>query len=203
MSMLQWRSRSWVYLCAWPSSPQTDPCGLEMRRTVRRPGELSKGSVFPCAVVLGWGSGIFHRPGLLQVPLALPDAFAWGKAAAPASPAGRTGAFSEQLLMLEQAGLCCQTPCPAPREDPLAGQHFLLISCILGSSGRVYSLEGGISSSSPPIPCPAAGGSVHGGRVGVLGLVVHLTAPFLKAGLGHCRRAVALAPGSEQRRWQG
>lgn len=128
-----------------------------------------KGSVFPCAVVLGWGRGIFHRPGLLQVLLTLSDAFAWGKVAAPACPAGRTGAFSEQLFMLDQAGFCCQSLCPVPWQGPPGGQHFLLISCILGSSGHVYSLEGGIGSLSPPVPCPAAVGCVHGGRVGVWG----------------------------------
>lgn len=125
-----------------------------------------KGSVFPCAVVLGWERGIFHRPGLLQVLLALPAAFAWGKAAPPAHPEGRTGAISEQLFMLDQAGLCCQSPCPAPRQGPLRGQHFLLISCILGSCGHVCSLEGEVSSQSPLIPCPVAGSCVHGGRVG-------------------------------------
>lgn len=91
--------------------------------------------------MLGWGRGIFHCLGLL----ALPDAFVWGKVAAPACPAGRTGTFSKQLFMLDQAGLCCQSPCPAPRQGPLGGQHFLLISCILGSSRHVCSLEGGES----------------------------------------------------------
>lgn len=45
MSMLQQRSRSWVYLHAWPSSPETEPHGLEMR-TVRRPGALSRRDLF-------------------------------------------------------------------------------------------------------------------------------------------------------------
>lgn len=87
-----------------------------------------KDSVSPHAVVLGWGRGIFHCAGLLQVLIAIPGAFAWGTVAGPASPAGRTGAFSKQSLMLDQAGLSCQSPCPPPRQSSPEGRHFLLIS---------------------------------------------------------------------------
>ena len=78
--------------------------------TVRKPGVPSRSDLF--SLVLGWGRGIFHRRGLLQVLLALP--FAWEKAAAPACPAGRTEAFSERLFILD-LGLCCKSPCPAPQ----------------------------------------------------------------------------------------
>lgn len=60
MSMLQRRSRLWVYLCAWPSSPDTEPCGLEMRRTGRRPGVLSGRDLFSLCSSAGLGKG--HLP---------------------------------------------------------------------------------------------------------------------------------------------
>lgn len=52
---------------------------------------------------------------------------------------------------------CAVHPCALlqAEQGPLKRQHFLLISCILGSSGHICSLEEGIRSQSfdPPFCC--------------------------------------------------
>lgn len=158
MSLLQQRSRSWIYVRAWPLSPETEPHGLEMRRIIQAWSAVSKGSAFPRAVVLGWGRGIFHHLGLLQVPLVLPNAFAWGKAAAPACPAGRPGTFPSSSSCWTRQG-CAASPCAL-----LPGSIPRRVSTFCPSAGYEAALPASapqsreISPQSPLIPCPAAGG---------------------------------------------
>lgn len=94
MSVLQWRSRSWVYLRVWPSSTRDRATWSRHEEDCQEASSaVAKG--YPNAVVLGWGRGICHRPGLCQVLFALPNGLCQGRVVAPACPAGRTGAFSE------------------------------------------------------------------------------------------------------------
>lgn len=60
-------------------------------------------------------------------------------------------------------------PVPCSPARSLGDQHFPLLSCILGISGHICSLEVGISSPSPLILYLAVGGCVYGGTVGIRG----------------------------------
>lgn len=160
-----------------------------------------KGFLFPHAVVLCWERNIFHHVDLLQVLLPLPDVFGWREAAAPACPAGRTGTFSKQFSCWTQQAVL-SIPVPAlsqagfPEGSALSAHQLytrkLWSHLLLGGGNQISVLCSSILLLG--VVCMEGGWG--------LGLVVHLTAPFLKRAAGHCWRAVALTPESERRRWQ-